>query len=193
MHNSLLFALWAAVSFVLYKIIASIIESRRHAANARRLGCQPAYQVKDRSPLSIHSVWKVLQADKEFRVPQYLKDRMDRFSKEEHRTIATISQRVMGAQAYFTMEPRNIQAVLATQFKDFGLGERRNGNFSPLLGHGIVSDSRGSQLLVDRMNLTGSSFPPMAKNGSMPELYSDHSLPAIKSVTWNWKNNTFRT
>jgi hypothetical protein len=38
-----------------------------------------------------------------------------------------------------TIDPKNIQAILAVQFKEFGLGEGRNGNFNPLLGHGIVS------------------------------------------------------
>jgi hypothetical protein len=39
----------------------------------------------------------------------------------------------------FTVDPKNVQTILATQFKDFGLGDARNNNFKPLLGHGIVS------------------------------------------------------
>ncbi|KAL6707423.1 hypothetical protein ACN47E_004202 [Coniothyrium glycines] len=139
MHTSVLLPLWIGISYIIYRVAASVIDTRRHAAVAGRLGCQPAYRIKDRTPFSLHSVWKVLKADKQFRVPQYLKDRFDNISREEGRNVTTISQRIIGAEAHFTIEPRNIQAVLATQFKDFGLGERRNGNFSPLLGHGIFS------------------------------------------------------
>lgn len=139
MHKSILLALWAGISFVLYKIVASVLNSRRHAAAARRLGCQPAYNMSGIDPLGLDNILKLLRADKEQRLPQFLKDRMDNLSTKEGKKPTTVYQNVMGAGAYFTVEPRNIQAILATQFKDFGLGERRNGNFFPLLGAGIVS------------------------------------------------------
>ncbi|KAI8939591.1 hypothetical protein NX059_003355 [Plenodomus lindquistii] len=139
MHSSILLALWAIVSFVIYRIVASIIVSRRHAAVARRLGCQPGHKFRDNDPLGLIGVWRVIKADKEFRIPQFLQGRIDAECAKNGRNISTFTNGLMGAVAHFTIEPRNIQAVLATQFKDFGLGERRNGNFSPLLGHGIFS------------------------------------------------------
>lgn len=139
MSNSFLIALWVGISFIIYKIVASIIVSRRHAAAARRLGCQPAYRIKDWTPGNISSVMKVMKADQEFRVPQYLTDRMNNISKDEGRQITTVEQNILGSRTHLTTEPRNVQAVLATQFKEFGLGERRNGNFAHLLGDGIVS------------------------------------------------------
>jgi cytochrome P450 len=141
MHSSILLAAWAGVSFVLYKIISSIIISRRHAAAARQLGCLPAHPAKQSSldPFGVVNITKVLKADKQARLPQYFKERVDIANAEQGRTITTFHQNMMGAESFFTIEPRNIQAILATQFKDFGLGERRNGNFAPLLGHGIVS------------------------------------------------------
>ena len=44
-----------------------------------------------------------------------------------------------------TVEPANLQAMLATQFKDFAVGSRRYNSFSPLLGHSIFT-SDGSYL-----------------------------------------------
>lgn len=38
-----------------------------------------------------------------------------------------------------TIEPANVQALLATQFKDFGTGSRRYNCFSPVLGHSIFT------------------------------------------------------
>jgi hypothetical protein len=141
MHNSTLLGLWAGVSFVLYKIISSIILSRRHAAIAKQFGCQPAHPGKQAwwDPLGIINVAKILKADKEYRIPQYLKGRVDMECEEKGKVLNTFYQNIMGGESIFTIEPKNIQAILATQFKDFGLGVRRNGNFSPLLGHGIVS------------------------------------------------------
>jgi hypothetical protein len=135
-------ALWAGVSFILYRIISSIIVSRRHAAAARQLGCKPAYPQKQAfyDFLGIENVAKVIKADNAFRVPQYFKERVDEVCKEEGRVVSTFTQNIVGAKGFFTLEPKNIQAILATQFKDFGLGEKRNNDFAPLLGSGIVSD-----------------------------------------------------
>jgi len=134
MHRSILLGLWAFASFIIYRIALSLIVSRRHATAARRLGCQPSYRIGKNDAFGILNIWKLIQADKEFRIPQYLKHRT-----EYNKNITTTSHRSMGTVVHFTVEPRNIQAILATQFKDFGLGERRIGNFSPLLGHGIFS------------------------------------------------------
>ncbi|KAF1843985.1 cytochrome P450 52A12 [Cucurbitaria berberidis CBS 394.84] len=139
MHSSILLAIWAFVSFIIYKIISSFLDSRRHAAAARQLGCQPPHRIASIDPLGLQNVFKIVKADKEQRIPQYLKGRVDDASAEKGRPVSTFYQHLMGARNYFTMEPKNIQAILATQFKDFGLGERRNGNFSPLLGWGIFS------------------------------------------------------
>ena len=43
MHNSILLGLWVFVAFILYKVIASVLDSRRHAAAARKLGVSKIY------------------------------------------------------------------------------------------------------------------------------------------------------
>ncbi|KAH7401428.1 cytochrome P450 52A12 [Pyrenochaeta sp. MPI-SDFR-AT-0127] len=139
MHKSILLVLWASISFFLYKIVASILESRRHAAAARKLSCEPAYPLPSLDPLGIHNILRVVKADKEQRVPQFFQLRLDEIRDREGRFITTIYQFLLGTGGFFTVEPKNIQAILATQFKDFGLGETRNKNFSPLLGQGIFS------------------------------------------------------
>jgi hypothetical protein len=45
----------------------------------------------------------------------------------------------MGTDMYATVDPKNIQAILATQFNDFSLGPSRRGSFWPLLGNGIFT------------------------------------------------------
>ncbi len=46
-----------------------------------------------------------------------------------------------GELHFFTFDPRNMQAILATQFKDFQLPSSRLSAFRQLFGQGIVSDS----------------------------------------------------
>lgn len=57
-----------------------------------------------------------------------------------HREFGTTFQAKMIARnIFFTIEPKNIQTVLALKFKDFELGEYRNRALQPLLGYGIFS------------------------------------------------------
>lgn len=50
----------------------------------------------------------------------------------------TVSQNVLMTQAYGTIEPENLKAVLATNFKSFGLAATRK-DLIPFLGQGIFS------------------------------------------------------
>ncbi|KAL8740842.1 MAG: hypothetical protein Q9190_006493 [Brigantiaea leucoxantha] len=50
----------------------------------------------------------------------------------------TLEQVFLGTRAFGTIDPRNLEAMLSTQFKDFGFGPRRN-IFFPLLGDGIFT------------------------------------------------------
>ncbi|KAG5357117.1 Cytochrome P450 52A13 [Yarrowia sp. C11] len=57
----------------------------------------------------------------------------------------TCKTTVFGVDMYHTVDPENLKAVLATQFKDFCLGER-HAQFLPVLGNGIFTlDGQGWQ------------------------------------------------
>ncbi|KAJ6179432.1 hypothetical protein N7519_009893 [Penicillium mononematosum] len=58
---------------------------------------------------------------------------------QENRYVTTFSIRNLGRTHIFTIDPKNIQAVLATQFKDFELGSVRQISMHPLLGTGIFT------------------------------------------------------
>jgi hypothetical protein len=64
---------------------------------------------------------------------------MEVMSNLENRYVSTFILRNLGRDNLFTADPKNIQALLATQFKDFGLGPARHANLHQLLGTGIVS------------------------------------------------------
>ncbi|KAF9894409.1 hypothetical protein FE257_007912 [Aspergillus nanangensis] len=62
------------------------------------------------------------------------------FREEARRTFQT---NVLGSTAIHTVEPKNIQAMLATQFGDFELGRMRRGVLFQLIGTGIsASDGK---------------------------------------------------
>ncbi|KUL86136.1 hypothetical protein ZTR_07732 [Talaromyces verruculosus] len=51
----------------------------------------------------------------------------------------TVGLNLLGSNFYQTFEPKNIQALLATQFSDFALGDVRRQAFYPMLGNGIFT------------------------------------------------------
>ncbi|KAB2576243.1 Cytochrome P450 52A9 [Lasiodiplodia theobromae] len=131
--------LWAIAAYFIYSAITHIATSRRRARKARELGCKPVPRLNLNDPLGINNVRMLLKADKEKRLPEYSEERMALISEREGRRVTTLKNTIAMEESFFTIEPKNIQAILATQFKDFELGERRNGNFKPLLGHGIFA------------------------------------------------------
>lgn len=78
-------------------------------------------------------------ADEKKQFPELLIEREETMSKLHGRECATFKTEVMGSTQYFTSDPENIKAMLATQFEDYDLGPARRGNMIRTLGDGIVS------------------------------------------------------
>jgi hypothetical protein len=89
-------------------------------------------------PFGIGNLKASLAADKAKALPALAEQRVQTISDIENRNVTTFIIRNLGRDLYFTVDPKNIQAVLATQFKDFELGEIRRRSVHPLLGTGIV-------------------------------------------------------
>ena len=128
-----LVALWAVVAWFIFRRIESWITSRRHAREAERLGCKPPPSKRNRLPLGIDFVREALQSDRDKVFPDFMHTVYKRMGS------TTFQHHIMGGTGFSTNDPKNIQALLATQFKDFGLGSRRQGMLAPLLGIGIFT------------------------------------------------------
>jgi cytochrome P450 len=76
-----------------------------------------------------------MTADKEDAVPIHFEQ-----VAEQMAPATTWRASLFGQTSFMTVEPTNVKALLATQFKEFDLGPRRQGTFGPLFGHGIFSD-----------------------------------------------------
>ncbi|RMZ78908.1 hypothetical protein DV737_g3692, partial [Chaetothyriales sp. CBS 132003] len=120
----------AAVVYVLYLTWDKI----SHKIRAQRLGCKPAFVRPSRVPLGIDNLKRSIVAANE----QVLQND-DVVVYEEMGGRSTWVQNVLGSWYHNTVDPENIKAILATQFKDFELGSLRFNLLGPLIGHGIFT------------------------------------------------------
>lgn len=133
------FILGFAAAVVLLQIFRLLLASWQHARKAQALGCGSVPVFPHKDPIGIDTLKQSLAADKEKKLPELAERRMQIMAQREGRYVSTFILRNLGRSHIFTVDPKNIQAVLATQFKDFGLGVIRHDNLHPLLGTGIVS------------------------------------------------------
>lgn len=101
---------------------------------AQRAGCKPAFVRRSRWPLGIDNLTRILTAIKENNLQND-----DIAVYEEMGCPSTWVQSILGVWYHTTVDPENIKAILATQFKDFELGPLRFNQLAPLVGHGIFT------------------------------------------------------
>lgn len=128
-------ALLATISYIVYHILDKLVQSRRRAAKALELGCKEPPVEHFRWPWGIDMVREALQADKDKLFPDLVIKRAKRMG------VNTWRYTIFGRTNVTTIDPRNVQAVLATQFGTFDLGPPRANWFWPLLGNGIFTQS----------------------------------------------------
>nr|POE89106.1 cytochrome p450 52a13 [Quercus suber] len=87
--------------------------------------------------MGIRNIQEISAADKKGLLLDLLLERHRTMKKELGRVGATFRVNMLGQTQFFTADPKNIQALLATQFDDFYLGPARRGNMLPTLGDGI--------------------------------------------------------
>jgi len=122
------------VFYILYYFVKSFLSSRYHARRAEELGCEPVPVRPAKLPGGIDFIWRLTKADRRNQVPNELEAIF-----ADMGAVFTWKQYVFGTATYNTVDPKNIQALLATQFLDFEIGPLRRGNFFPMLGNGIFT------------------------------------------------------
>ena len=124
-----------AAIFTIYCIVAHV----REAAKAKSFGCQPAPLFRPWDVLGVHNFKLELNGMKSGRLSYAFLDRKKEISTTMGRDCKTFRIRYPPGETWFyTFEPKNLQAVLATQFRDFQQPAARVGAFEALLGLGIV-------------------------------------------------------
>lgn len=124
------------VASILSFLIDSVITRIYYTRKARSMGCGPPLKRPYKYPFALDLVYNAIQADKRNSIPEYFNAQFNLICTGN---VKTLQQSIFGTPGFFTCDPKNIQAILATQFNDFALGELRRNNFFPLLGNGIFT------------------------------------------------------
>ncbi|KAK8119158.1 uncharacterized protein PG998_003784 [Apiospora kogelbergensis] len=121
------------VIFLIKLVDILVVRPWRHWLKALQLGCGSVPTESRKWPLGLDIVRNGMLADRDQRLPEYVTARfaaMDRY---------TWRMKVLGSSNFITAEPRNIQAILATQFDDFKLSDVRTTNLKLFLGRSIFA------------------------------------------------------
>jgi cytochrome P450 len=118
-----------AFLYIFVKVLVRAREDRK----IRRLG-KYAHQIQSKVPLGIgflYSMVKAVKAQKNF---EFWRDNI--FGASGKWTVET---RIMNERTIFTADPRNIKAMLATQFSDYGKGAAFHAMWKDFLGNSIFA------------------------------------------------------
>ena len=118
------------VAYIFYTIASSTLRARRLA---RIHGCRKLRNAPQKDPFFGIDVF--LDGQKAMREKGFLQY-LSRYFEEYG---STFKWNLMGDALIFTNEPKNLQAILATKFSDFDIGETRQQITKPFWGVGIFN------------------------------------------------------
>jgi hypothetical protein len=126
------YALIAVGILVLYIVVTKIIAYVEAVRFAKANGCEPLRKF----PQSERILgWEIYQQSKKLRAShEFLETGRQRYLTYGH----TYEITVMGRTFITTDEPENVKCILATNFKDYGIGQRLEA-FGPQFGSGIFT------------------------------------------------------
>ncbi|CUS07417.1 unnamed protein product [Tuber aestivum] len=123
--------LLAAAFYLLLRLATYLLTAHKNRIFAKSHNCLPPRRFP--SPfLGLPNWVRLMRAAKRGNVLEHITDRYPTYGN-------TWKGRILIGTSIGTVEPENIKAILATNFKDFGLGPQRHANFYPLLGDGIFT------------------------------------------------------
>ncbi|WYZ36702.1 hypothetical protein EsH8_II_000208 [Colletotrichum jinshuiense] len=132
-HGRLPLYVFVPVLLLAIRLLGGLYRALSQARRARQLSCLPAPLEPSRLPLGLDTVLASLRADREQRTPDHVAARFAALG------VHTFRISLLGTTNLVTADPRNIQALLATQFTDFGMGLARSTNLKAALGRSIFA------------------------------------------------------
>lgn len=129
------------VGVTLY-ITARLLVALQHVLKSRRLGCKAPIRAFSADVSGTTMLLKGVKVTREKKMPTWLGEELDRLTQLHGQQITTVRMYYPFFRTrYLTIDPAVIQLILANNFEDFELSHNRLGNFNPLLGNGIVSNT----------------------------------------------------
>jgi hypothetical protein len=121
--------------FTLYQLVQYAIQYQRRRAIIRNKGCKPLRSYPHKDPiLGLDLFFLNVGLTKSGKFLPGIRARFEKIPGW------TYSQLLLGMRMISTVEPENIKAILATQFKDFGMPKTRTDAVVPVFGHGIFTE-----------------------------------------------------
>lgn len=138
------YAILAFFCFLIYKVISHVVAVRKFRRFAEQHGCKEPLDITLPSfPPGWERLRRVLDLKKSG------EDILDDILVPDFKDASTVQVTAFdGSHMVNTVEPANLQAMLATQFKDFEVGKRRHGAFGPLLGNSIFTSDGACLILI---------------------------------------------
>ena len=111
----------------------AVLNSRQRSNQiiADRHGCLPPPRLRNQRPLGVDRLEQIFRANTESRL-------MELFLFHFRQTGNTLEQVFLGTQAFGTVDPANLEAMLSSNFQDWSMGPRRKITF-PMFGDGIFT------------------------------------------------------
>ncbi|KAF2099785.1 cytochrome P450 [Rhizodiscina lignyota] len=124
-----------AIFYFIYSYINSAIAERKFQKFARDNGCSAPFISANKLPWGIDRLWIILRAQSTGL------DVLDDLIYKGQAAVKWTNEGsgIFGRKGLSTSEPKNLQAVLATKFKDFEQGELRHKQFGALLGVNVFN------------------------------------------------------
>ncbi|KAF2207360.1 hypothetical protein CERZMDRAFT_115220 [Cercospora zeae-maydis SCOH1-5] len=143
MHAYLLYVLVGLAAFAAYQVLFIVLTRIQDAVKARQLGCAEVPTYPNSGFMGLKHVKELQAADAKKQFPDFLVERQNAISAKLGRLVTTFKVNVLGQTVFFTSDPENIKAMLATQFADYDLGPTRHAIMGTVLGDGIfVQDGK---------------------------------------------------
>lgn len=127
LHHILVAFAFVAVAFLIHEWFIEFNYKRVSKAK----GCTPPPYFPSKF-FGISRIWNFYQRFRVGELNEFCREQFDEFQ------VRTIRVQTLSRCLTATIDPENVKAILATQFKDFDLGKRYN-QFQPLMGDGIFT------------------------------------------------------
>ena len=123
---------WACIGILVFPIISHLWKSRRRQRVARARGCSPAPSAEQRDRIfGLDSLIQLYQSIRKNRRNVSMRILFDKYGH-------TFQVNSWSTTKIFSIEPQNLQSVLATDFTSWGVQPLRLFAFEPFVGKGIM-------------------------------------------------------
>ncbi|KAF2857784.1 putative P450 monooxygenase [Piedraia hortae CBS 480.64] len=185
MHQSYILLGWVVVATVLFQIASLVVRRKRYNALAKAWGCGDVPYLTNMGFLGLSHLNRMVAADEAQLFPDEMQDWHNQMCKSTGRTCATFKTTFLGQTSYFTSDPKNIQALLATKFGDFDLGSTRRGNLIATLGDGIFVQD-GTPWEHSRALLRPNFVRSQVSDLQLEERHMQHLFKALPIQSDGW-------